>query len=72
MSAEDFSQIEVIDKKLNQSISFMKTSPNDTHVAIGDAHRNIAVFNAASREETNRFGYHTAKITGLDFSIDGT
>lgn len=50
----------------------MSTSHNGQVIAVGDSHRNIVLFNAASTEEISKFGYHTARITSLDFNSDDT
>ena len=64
------SQKALIEKKHNHPLSIVKSSADGSLVASGDTYRYIYVFNAETKQEVGCFPYHTARITGLDFSAD--
>ena len=50
----------------------VKASPDGKIVASGDAYRYIFLFDAETKQELGSFGYHSARITGINFNKDST
>lgn len=70
-STADFSIVHSI-KKHTKAISVLTTSADGTHVASGDGYRYQYVWDAASREMKNEYGFLKDKILSMRFSNDGS
>ena len=72
LDANTFAEKSCIEKKHNHGISIVKSSPDGKLVASGDVYRYIYVFNAETKQEVGCYAYHTARITGLEFTQDNS